>query len=397
MSGQLQIKNTETGLGRRQPSISESADSDRELIEEFIQRGLATHDLRAFWGYFIAAITRNLAKLPEDEIHFQKKSLLAAFWLHGFLHNFYGGAAEVFYWKPERLRQAAYQIGMELGVQILPIFPYSPAPDIRSYDADFWSRRSELPAIKIDLDACCERVRQFAASFRHEYEALPFEKPFGSPPFTYFANNSFYNTVDGYILYSLIRQHKPRRIIEIGSGNSTYLAAHAIARNCEDASDYTCDLTAIEPFPNDVLRAGFPGLTRLIAKPVQEVPVSEFQTLKQNDILFIDSSHVVRTGSDVVYEFLEILPRLQKGVLIHFHDVFLPYEYPYDWTANMNRYWTEQYILQSFLTFNDAFEVILPCAYLFADRPEVLEESFRSFHRSHGWAPSNFWIQKTVK
>jgi hypothetical protein len=143
-----------------------------------------------------------------------------------------------------------------------------------------------------------------------------------------------------------------------------------------------------------VLRAGFPGLTRLIPQMVQEVPLALFEELAENDILFIDSSHVVRTGSDVLYEYLEILPRLKKGVLVHIHDIFLPGEYPRPWVRDLNRYWTEQYLLQAFLAFNDSFEILLPTAYLHAHAPEVLEESFRDIQRDDGWIYSNFWMRK---
>jgi hypothetical protein len=100
----------------------------------------------------------------------------------------------------------------------------------------------------------------------------------------------------------MIRHLRPRRIIEIGSGNSTYLSAQAILKNVEDKNGYECELTAIEPYPNPVLKKGFPGLTRLVQKRIQDIPFSEFEKLGENDILFIDSSHVLKIGSDVQYE-----------------------------------------------------------------------------------------------
>src|SRR5579872_3495104 len=173
MSDQAELANREL---EKAELDNESSDSDRILIEQFVQRGLATtRDFNAFWGYFIAAISRDLGRLSNDEPRFQGKLRLASFWLQGFLENFFAGSAEVFYWQPERLRQEVYKIGTELGVQILPVFPYSPAPDIRGFDNGFWRRRSDLPGLKIDLDASCGRLRELAANFRHEYEALPLE------------------------------------------------------------------------------------------------------------------------------------------------------------------------------------------------------------------------------
>ena len=106
---------------------------------------------------------------------------------------------------------------------------------------------------------------------------------------------------------------------------------------------------AIEPYPNKLLTNGFAGLSDLIATPIQDVPLSTFTDLEANDILFIDSTHVLKTGGDVQYEYLEILPRLKKDVLIHAHDIFLPRSYPREWMYERRWFWTEQYLLQAFL------------------------------------------------
>ena len=369
--------------------------ADRPLIDFLIRRGVAeTPDANAFWTHFVETLTHEIHRLPNDEAHLRLRGQIAIHWLRAFLCNFYEGCGETFYWQPGALRQAVYHAAMELGVQILPLYPYSPAPDPRRLPARLWTNRSQLPGVRIDLEKCCAFVRDLAARFRAEYEALPFERPAGAPPWSYCLANGFYDGVDGYILYALIRHFRPRQIVEIGSGNSTYLSAQTTLRNQQDDSTHTCEITAIEPYPNPVLRAGFPGLTRLLPAEVQEIPLAVFEELSANDILFIDSSHVVRTGSDVLYEILEILPRLQKGVVVHIHDIFLPCEYPRDWVLGMNRYWTEQYLLQSFLAFNDAFEVILPTAHLHTSTPDVLEASFKGFKRDAGWTPASFWMQK---
>jgi len=191
----------------------------------------------------------------------------------------------------------------------------------------------------------------------------------------------------------MIRHFKPKKIFEIGSGNSTYLSAHAILKNKEEDNDYECELVAIEPYPNDILKAGFPGLSKLIPKKAQDIPLSEFKKLLENDILFIDSSHVLKIGSDVQYEYLEILPRLNKGVIIHVHDIFLPTEYPKEWVLKDYRFWTEQYLLQAFLAFNNSFEVLWAGSYMHLRYPDKLEEVFSSYKRDERW-PGSFWIRK---
>ena len=124
----------------------------------------------------------------------------------------------------------------------------------------------------------------------------------------------------------MIRQFHPRRIIEIGAGHSTLLSAQALRENAR-LGEGGGELISIEPYPNNVLQRGVPGLTELIQSEVQRVPLERFAALEANDILFIDSSHVVQIDSDVNYEFLEILPRLKAGVILHIHDIYLPREY----------------------------------------------------------------------
>lgn len=386
----------EDGVSTFTPMASQQRfDTDRLIIEQFVRRAIfETKDLASFWGQFIGTLTCDLHRLPNDEPHLRLKKFLAVQWLRAFLCNFYEDDCASFYWRPGNLRQAVYRAAMEMGVQILPMHSYSPVPDPRQFPADFWTKLSDLPGVRIDLAKSCDLLRSLAAQFRPEYEALPAARPPEAPPWTYYTHNDYYDDLDGYILYAMIRHFRPQRIIEIGSGNTTYLSAQAAERNRADGSGHVCEITAIEPDPNHVLRSGFPGLTKLIPKNVQDVPVSFFEELDENDILFIDSSHVVRTGSDALYEYLEILPRLRKGVLVHVHDIFLPREYPREWVLDVNRYWTEQYLLQAFLAFNDTFEVLLPTAHIQTHAPEVLAECFPGFPRNDDWLFGNFWMRK---
>jgi hypothetical protein len=370
--------------------------ADRELVEQFLRRGLTeTPDFHAFWGYFVGALTRDLNGAPNEGPALTTKTFLAAYFLAALTKNFYSGSPLDFYWQAGKLRQNVYRLAQDYGLHLLPVHFYSPVPQTKSLPAEIWTRCSEMPGVRANAQKQLGLLATLARRFRKEYEAIPARKPEGSPPHTYFSSNGYFDGIEGYILYSIVRQFRPRRVIEIGSGNTTYLFAQAIARNRVSDRRYRCDLTAIEPYPNEALRAGFPGLTRLIAKPLQEVPLSEFEKLGPNDILFIDSSHILKIGSDVQREILEIIPRVAKGVLVHFHDIFLPMEYPRNWVEEMNRYFTEQYLLQAFLAFNDSFEILLAPGYLHAHHPKAMEAAFESYHRAQTWAPSSFWIRRT--
>ena len=170
---------------------------------------------------------------------------------------------------------------------------------------------------------------------------------------------------------------------------------------------------SVEPYPDATLRRGFPGFSRLIAKKVQDVPVELFASLESGDILFIDSSHVVTVGSDVVHEFFEILPRLQPGVIVHLHDIFYPSDYPRDAVLKFLWFWSEQYLLEALLTSNRGFEVIWASSAMHLLCPEVLQEAFPEWRDSYRempakvrrflptsdgkrvW-PSSFWMRKTA-
>jgi hypothetical protein len=266
----------------------------------------------------------------------------------------------------------------------------SPIPDTRSLNDAIWQRVSELPGVDMREQDQLALLDEFAV-YRTEYVALPATPT--DVPYRYHRQNSFYGCVDAEMLYCMIRHFQPRRMIEIGAGSSTYLAAEALERN-RAGGGTGGELTTIEPFPNDVVRAGFPGLTRLLEQPVQEVPLSEFRELTENDILFIESSHVLKLGSDVWYEFLEILPRLRPGVLVHVHDIFLPEEYPRRWTMENHYFWNEQYLLQAFLAFNERFRVVWAGRYMHSRHPEALRRAFPSYDQRSDFFPASFWMRR---
>jgi hypothetical protein len=259
----------------------------------------------------------------------------------------------------------------------MPIHFYNPVPDTRELKEDVWTRRSELVGVDMNEAKQLEILSEFTARYKSEYEL--YQSHAGVP--------------DWGILYCMIRHFKPRRIIEIGSGHSTVVAAMAIERNRKEMG-VEASLIAIEPYPRQDLIDGFPGLTELKSMPVQDVPLAEFQQLGENDILFIDSSHMLKMGSDVQYEYLEVIPRLQNGVIVHIHDIFFPYEYPREWAMDRTIFWNEAYILQAFLAFNSAFEVIWSSSYLHHHHPGALQRAFSRYHPQNG-VPSSFYMRRT--
>jgi Methyltransferase domain len=156
--------------------------------------------------------------------------------------------------------------------------------------------------------------------------------------------------------------------------------------------DGALDFTCIEPYPRKFLMNGVPGITRLVQKRVEEVERSFFDRLEAGDILFIDSSHVAKTGSDVNYLFFEILPRLRKGVIVHFHDIFLPDEYPRAWVIDQGRNWNEQYILRAFLQYNTDWRVVWSAHLMGTRHRDAVQQVFPRYPALGGGG--SFWIQR---
>jgi predicted O-methyltransferase YrrM len=279
-----------------------------------------------------------------------------------------------------------------MGIHVVPNHFYEPIPDTRKISKDFWETPSSLAGIDMREAGQQALLQEFCSKYKPEYGQFKNSTPVSADEFT-LANRSF-GSVDGEILYCMIRHFKPNAIIEIGSGNSTIISSMAIRKNGEEMGSQA-KLTAIEPYPSAVIEKGFPGLTRLIKAPVQSVPLAEFEALGENDILFIDSSHVLKEASDVQFEYLEIVPRLRKGVIVHFHDIFLPFPYPRSWVEDELRFWNEQYVLQAFLSCNNSFEVLWAGSYMNHKHPDSLQQAFPSY-RAHETAPGSFWIRRVA-
>ncbi len=227
-------------------------------------------------------------------------------------------------------------------------------------------------------------------SFEHSAElaALPFNRSETG----YYLDNGYFGPGDADLYYSLIRSRKPKRIVEIGSGHSTRLAALALARNADEGLPGV--LVCVEPYrhPDWIRAAG----AELVAVPVEQVPPEVFAALTADDVLFIDSSHMIRPQGDVLFEILEVLPSLAPGVLVHVHDIFSPAEYPQEWVVERMHFWNEQYLLEAFLTFNGRFEILCGLQYLLRKDAARLERALpRLAERRHNHAATSFWMRVT--
>ena len=290
----------------------------------------------------------------------------------------------------EVLARMNFNLWQSLGLHVIPNHFYQPVPDTRCLSEDLWKRPSSLPGIDINEPEQLDLLSKLVG-YKGEYDKFPLSKTDIS--YKYYINNGVFESIDAEILYSMIRYFKPSRMVEIGGGYSTYLSAQAVLKNRSEGNP--CELVSIEPYPDMVLRSGFPGLDKLIPRRIQDVPISEFSQLGYNDILFIDSSHVLKIGSDVQYEYLEILPRLNPGVLVHVHDIFLPNEYPCDWVRSKHIFWTEQYILRAFLTFNMQFKILWAGNHMYSNHRDTLRRAF-VVKKDDSWVgPDSFWIQRT--
>ena len=244
-------------------------------------------------------------------------------------------------------------------------------------DADFCRNRAQRifeappePGADIDLnEAVQDQALDAIAPYYADFDWS--ERPDGLR--RYYLDNHLFIYGDAIVLHGLMRWLRPRRLVEIGSGFSSALMLDIVQRH----PDLGTELVFVEPFSSrlDALLKGdrFPQM-RTIARLVQDVPLDEFQRLAAGDILFVDSSHVAKTGSDVNFIVFEVLPRLQRGVVVHFHDILWPFEYPRKWVLDLRWSWNEIYLLRAFLQFNAAYEILLFNSFVGARRHAFLAE-----------------------
>ena len=246
-------------------------------------------------------------------------------------------------------------IFMKLG--ILPVIDhyYQPLINPRKYLSKSLDAVRELPGVDFNEKEQLEVLAQF--NYNAELLKFPLDK---TTETGYYYNNFSYGTADAEYLYNIIRFYKPRQIIEIGSGLSTMMVKNARDQNRIENNLCACRHICIEPYEMPWLE-NFD--VELLRQKVEDVDKAIFMQLEANDILFIDSSHIIRPQGDVLFEYLEILPLLKKGVLVHIHDIFSPRDYSEKWVFE-HKLWNEQYLLEAFLTFNSEFKIIGALNYL---------------------------------
>jgi predicted O-methyltransferase YrrM len=250
------------------------------------------------------------------------------------------------YW--QQWRGPLFDYAEKAGLHILPVHYYTPIPTHSDFSRQ--RRKNSMTGVDFDLPAGLARANALLDKYKDQIAS------FLGAPTDYDPNNSSFHPLDAAILYASISEARPKRIIEIGSGMST----HVILAALRDARLTDTIFTCIEPFLPDYLRKIREGISEIVERPLQEVPLNKFRELEAGDILFIDSTHVVRFDSDVVYEILEILPILKQGVIIHIHDIFFPDDYPESWLRQFRFFWAEQYMLQAFLSMNQNFKIEIP-------------------------------------
>jgi hypothetical protein len=287
----------------------------------------------------------------------------------------------------------AFDCFERLGLHVLPIHHYSPVPDTRVLKRELarWYRPSPLVGIDLRRDGQI-RTLEALRKWQPEYAGLPPYEEIGAQGL-----GEGYGAVEGQILHGMIRHARSRRVVEVGSGVSTWYATHALARaTLEDgiAREAVC----IEPFarrPLVAFQRSAPCRVTLLQQPVERVNPQVFRELQSGDVLFLDSTHMVRLGGDVSFLYLEVLPQIREGVLVHIHDISWPYPSPdpEGWVFRRHQFWTEAALVQAFMMYNTAFEIVLCSSYWHWTEPERLRATFPDYNpRTH--FPSSLWLRK---
>ncbi len=275
-----------------------------------------------------------------------------------------------------------------------PLFPlghfYSPIVDTESLAADaarVWPERPD--PLGIDFNDAEHRylLTEVFPGLLKDFDYPDTEDAAANSGF--FNQNDQFSWLDARTLFVLLRHLRPKRVIEVGSGFSSLLMADVNRRFFAGDMHFTC----IEPYPRQFLVDGVDGITRLVTRRVQDVDAELWSELAAGDVLFIDSSHVAKTGSDVNHLCFEVLPRLRPGVLVHVHDIFLPQDYLKEWAIAQNRSWNEQYVVQALLMYSFAFRVKFGCAYAYLRLPELVQRAL-ALPNGEVYGGGSLWIER---
>ncbi len=243
-----------------------------------------------------------------------------------------------------------FDVAQPAGINFSAEHFYSPIPNKQEInDSVFTHRYDNIPGLELSEEQHI-KILQELSPFCEELSGIQ-KRTDNILEFSW--ENPAFNRSDSIVLYCMVRTLKPKKIIEIGSGWTSLMSHNALLKNGSG------ELVCIEPYPMESTKelAKSSDRVTLINKKIQDIDMSIFSSLGKNDILFIDSSHVSKIGSDVNREFFEIIPFVKPGVVIHIHDMFFPYDYPKSWVMDRNIFWNEQYLLMAFLAFNDSFKI----------------------------------------
>jgi predicted O-methyltransferase YrrM len=272
----------------------------------------------------------------------------AAYWLEFLKNNSFAATYDAFLSSGEFKSRQPLQPGHPIG------HFYSPVVDPTHINV----QQLESPLSSTDLDIVglsLSRMRDFWDEHLPVISSAKFPRSAASG-WRYYFDNPVFSYADALMLRAMIVIHKPNKVIEIGGGFSS-----AVMLDTAEEWDLQTRFTIVDPYPDTVRNLLLPrdmNRVDIIEKPVQDVELSLFSTISANDILFIDSTHVLKAQSDVCREFFEILPSLKEGVVIHFHDIFYPFEYPHAWIVDRRYSWNELYGLRLFLMHNKHYEAI---------------------------------------
>jgi hypothetical protein len=273
----------------------------------------------------------------------------------------------------------------------VPVHFHSPVPDLADLEQrKVWDARSGLPGIDFREEAQLSLLQELGERYSGECR-WPLDP--GEEPAAFYLRNVSFSYGCAASTHCMIRHFRPRRVIEVGSGMSSRVISAALRTNGSGPSEYRI----VDPYPGDPVRSGTITSSGLVERRVELVEPGFFSSLRENDILFIDSGHCVRIGGDVNHLFLEVLPRLAPGVVVHVHDICLPYEYPkvYATSETFRQFWTEQYLLQAYLSGNREFEILLAMHYLMTDHLQRFREAFPHYDPAvHLYTSGSFWIRR---
>ncbi|MDA8018190.1 MAG: class I SAM-dependent methyltransferase [Thermoanaerobaculia bacterium] len=284
-------------------------------------------------------------------------------------------------------------MGDEVPTETESAFPaghfYSPVvnpADVERRRHRIWPESPTVHGIDFGETSHRRVLTEIFPRFIGDYD-YPDEAPAGDGETTgFFSGNSAFGWLDSRALFVLLRHWQPRRLIEVGGGYSSLLIADVNQRFLSGS----LAITTIEPYPPTFLQRGLDG-GELLEERVEDVPTKVFERLESGDVLFIDSSHVAKTGSDVNFLIFEILPRLAPGVKIHVHDIFLPHDYPASWVLEENRSWNEQYMVRALLMYSRAFRVVFGCSYAAHRFPDLVAEALADGRVLGG---GSLWIER---